>query len=143
MSASTTRPVRSLRPYVAMDFGPAAEMLAREGIAPDAMAFARLQTFVLEEDLRVMGFVTLAIAHDVFPSVQHFVVAREYRTPARARFLVKALRRVIRDAGYPKFIVHAERAYLRRLIEWYFRATPYAFDDRRAFYLVTATGGIS
>ena len=129
--------MRSLRAFAPADAPTLAGFLRAEGISDDGMAFRDAPTFVLEEGGQVMGFVTLRMAHEIFPELVHLVVAREHRVLPRVRFLARALRRLVRDAGYPRLIVPAETAPIRRLVEYYFRAFPYALDDHLAYYLVT------
>lgn len=128
--------MRCVRLATEADHGVLAGFLSVEDIPADEMAFHDKPTFVLEEDGVVMGFVTLGLAHGVYPEVVHFVIGRPYRTPQRLRFFMRALRRVVRDAGSPRLIFHACQPHLRRLIEYYFKAEPYALTDERAYYLV-------
>lgn len=128
--------MRSLRPFVTADGPILATFLRAEGLAADDMAFDTHTTYVLEEEGVVMGFATLAVAHGL-PTLAHFFVARAYRTPARARFLARAVRTLAREAGYARMIVHGCSDPVRRVVEYYFRARPYAFDDGCAYYLVT------
>ena len=130
--------MKTLRPFVLADAPLLAAFLRAEGLAPHEMAFDTLPTFVLEEGGVVMGFVTLGVAHDVFPQVVHMVIARAHRNAARARFLMRATCALARAAGSRRLILHACQPYVRRLIEWYFRAMPYALTDERAYYVVTA-----
>lgn len=129
--------MRTLRPAVPVDAPTLAALLRAEGLPDDAMAFARWQTYVMEEGGAVMGFLTLATAHGL-PMLVHFVLGRVHRTPPRVRFLVCALRLLVREAGFASLIVHACGPRERRLIEYYWRAWPYALDHDRAWYRVPA-----
>lgn len=129
--------MRSLRPFVAADASTLTAFMAAEGIAADKVLAATSPTFVLDEEGVVMGFFTLTMAHAV-PHLVHFVIARAYRTAARARFLARAVRFLVRESGFPRWIMHARHARERRLIEYFWRTQPYALTDDRAFYVVTA-----
>ena len=129
--------MRALRPSVATDAPVLAALLRAEGIPDDEMVFAVQPTYVLEEGGAVIGFVTLGIAYGLWPEVVHLVIDRAHRNAARARFLGKTLRILVRESGAARLVMHACEPASRRLIEYYFRVMPYAYTDTRAYYIVT------
>jgi len=111
-------------------------MLEVEGINKQGMMHNEYETFVLDEDGVIKGFFTIKEEHG-FPSLQHLVIDRKYRSPSIAREIHKMLRAMIKIKGFKKAIVHAKKEYQRTIIEYCFKVKPYSIEkNKTAWYLV-------
>jgi hypothetical protein len=89
-------------------------------------------TFILEDD-GMKGFFTLKF--ETPPSLRYFYVKKNYRNAKHSRFLIKAVKQIIEDFGFNKFVIVVEKTYLKKIVEHYFKIKPYADDGKFSFYL--------
>ena len=114
------------------------EMLLTEGLLETELpqkGYESYDTFVLDDDGKVKGFFSIKNEWG-FPSIEYFCAKREYRSPALARELTRAFTWVIKINRFPKAIIHATKAPIRKCIEYYWKIKPYAFKNDKAWYLV-------
>lgn len=125
-----------LRPYRDSDNETITAMLTAEGIEQDRMRHKHFETHVLENG-EILGFFTIREERGV-PSLQHFCIKKKYRSNKNARLLAKFFKAVVMRKGSLFAIVHAVRnkPCLKRLIEFYFKAKPYAETENKFWYLV-------
>jgi hypothetical protein len=92
------------------------EKLIREDMGDKPFGRMRTcQTYVLE-DGDIMGFFTYF--NYKVPVLQHFFIAKKYRSPGRARELIKGFTDMVK--GYI-IIQKVEEDYLKRIVKYYFR----------------------
>ena len=129
-----------IRPYTADDGKFLGEMLLAEGLEPEEMEFATKETYVAEDNGKIVGFYSYKIEHDIFPHLQHYCVNQDSRdgTLDIARILIRDFRRRIKSLGYQKAIINSPKCKrkISRLIQWYFKINPYSADDEHKFFYV-------
>lgn len=125
-----------LRLYKETDDTELKEMLAVEGVEREEMSYNKLQTYVLE-DKEILGFFSIKTEWD-FPSLQHFIIKQNHRSPKIARALIRFFVAIIRLKGLKKAIIHVseDKRYLNKFVRYYFHVKPYSFRDDRNWYLV-------
>lgn|SRR5574343_85153 len=112
------------------------KMLAAEDIPCSETSFMDNPTFICENDNgKIIGFFTIGEEHG-FPSIRHFCVSREYRSAVNARILAKEMVEVLKKIKPMKILAHAKKEYLQKIIEYYFKAKPYAVADDYNYYLI-------
>jgi hypothetical protein len=123
-----------IRAYQKTDVDALAAMLASEGIEADRMQHGHFSTYCAEKNGEIVGFFTLRKEWGI-PSLQHFYVVPSRRDGKVSREMMKAIKRMV--CGN-RIIVHAVKGkeWLKRLIEGYFRATPYGETNDKYWYLV-------
>ncbi len=109
-------------------------MLLNENIPVQEYRYNEYPTWVLDED-GVKGFFTVKTAWG-FPAIQHFCVGKEYRSMGNARKLIKAVKDIVCELGFKKMLLHSDKPYLHKMIEYYFKTKSYKEIDKRKFYLV-------
>lgn len=109
-------------------------MLGSEGIETDRMQHGHFKTYCAEENGVIVGFFTLRKEWGI-PSLQHFYVVPSHRDGKVSRQMMRAIRR---QMGSSSLIVHVVKGkdWLKRLVEGYFRATPYGETSDKYWYLV-------
>lgn len=115
------------------------KMLEAEGLQQEGHFHTRKNnfTFILEDEMdRIQGFFTLNFV-DSYINLQHFCVAREFRTVKMAAKLIRCVRDVVKKLGYNKMIVHGKGERINKVISWYFKTKPYkTAEDGALLYLV-------
>ena len=135
----------TLRPYKEEDAGPLAEMLSKEGITSDRMAYKLedFHTFVATNDGKIVGFFTLKKIRDVY-LLQHFCLDRDHRGYRNFSALNKFLEAVlILQFRKRHFIISigSERDRIKKLIRHRYRTNPYEEKDGQSNYFVKIHGG--
>ena len=129
-----------IRPYIADDGKFLGEMLLAEGLESNEMSYVKGETFVAEENRKIVGFYTYKIEHDIFPHLQHYCVSQDNRdgTLDIARVLIRDFRRRMKSLGYQKVFINSPKCKrkISRLIQWYFKANPHSADNEHKFFLV-------
>lgn len=125
-----------IRRYEEKDDRELKEMLAVEGINEDEMFYKNPEadTFVLDKN-GIKGFFTIRKTYG-FPSLQHFATKRQFRSASLARELAGGLKLIIKLNGLKKMIIHAKEGYLRKVVEYYFKAKPYSVKGETSWYIV-------
>lgn len=116
------------------------KMLETEGLEQEKHFHTRKNnfTFILEDEMdRIQGFFTLNFING-YIHLQHFCVAREFRSLQVTVKLFKCVRDIVKKIGYSKMIVHCKGERLNKLISWIFRAKPRKVtEDGILLYLVS------
>ena len=123
-----------IRPYDLQDDVCLSSMLTQEGIAPDKMRHRDHPTWCAEENGEVVGFYTVRLSEPA-PYLQHFCVKAGSRYGRVSRELMQHLKLFL---DYRPFTVHVKKGKdkLKRGVEAYFRAKPYAETEDRFWYFV-------
>lgn len=129
--------ILTLRRYKETDDAELKEMLKAEDVKEEDMSYDNLETYILEDD-EILGFFSIKTEWD-FPSLQHFVIKQNNRSPKVARALIRFFVAIIKLKGIKKAIIHVSenKKYLNKFVRYFFRVQPYAFRDDRNWYLVT------
>lgn len=110
------------------------KMLANEGEISSCNYINERNTYVLIH-WKIIGFFTYKFEHGL-PSLRHFLVKDGYKSMATGRFLIKAYCELMRELGYTKSIIAIKKYYLCRMVEYFFKKKPYAFENGMYFFLV-------
>lgn len=95
------------------------------------------ESFVVENG-EIWGFFTIAEAHG-FPMLQHFCSAKDKRTPALSRAMMRAFRHIISSHYHSKKALLSApkgREHIKTVIEYYYKTTPYGESPDNFWYLV-------
>jgi len=128
-----------IRHYTADDGRVLGTMLAAEGYKPEDMGFASHETWVYD-DSEIKGFFTYRFEHS-YPFIIHFCVDRSQRGSWVAKNLVDRFMHEVRDYKEALINVPLIRTDIQRIVEGYFKTTPYAIKDGYAFYKVEVGNG--
>ena len=128
-----------IRPYTADDGRYLGAMLATEGYKPDEMGFASHETWVYD-DGEIKGFFTYRFSHGL-PYIVHFCVNRSHRGMWVGKNLINKFMHEVRDYDEALINVPLIRTDIQRIVEGYFKTTPYAIKDGYAFYKVEVGNG--
>lgn len=123
-----------LRPYTADDGRLLGTMLAMEGYSPEDFGFNAHETWVYD-DGEVKGFFTWRLEHN-YPYIVHFCVDNSHRGSWVAKNMIDKFMDLVRDYKEVLINVPLKRTDIQRIVEGYFKTTPYAVKDGYAFYSV-------
>jgi hypothetical protein len=115
-----------MRQYKDSDYEWLKDMLLKEGIKEEEMGFDKHLTFIVGK-----SFFTLK-SDKGFLHLVHFCVDRKYRSVETMRTLLKAINEVV----VGKLIIHSNKEYLNKVIEYYYKEKPYESENGINFYLV-------
>lgn len=126
-----------IRPFKEEDDAPLSAMLESEGIDVHRRQHKTFDTYCVEEKGEIIGFFTLREEWGI-PSLQHFYVIPSRRDGKTSREMMRVIKRLTEGN---RLIIHAVKGkeWLKKLIEGYFRASPYGETEDKYWYLVEVT----
>lgn len=125
------------RLYEPKDYEEIKSLLMSEGIPEDEIAFDTFLTIAIEgKNGELKGFYSLKRDYNI-PHLQHLYIKKEYRTPDLARKTIMNIMLSVKRMGFDRFIMHADKPYIAKLIEYYFKGIkPYAIKDGEKWYVM-------
>lgn len=118
--------IRQMKPE---DFEKIVQMMKEEGCTEPLDFMNKDNTYVMED----VGFFNYKFEHG-FPSLRHFCIRKDKRNSNNARQLFRFYRDLMKDFKWS--IINADKEYVCKIIEKYFKVKPYAQKDNTYFYLV-------
>ncbi len=132
-----------LRSYHKDDSQSCFDILAAKGLKPEGMQYGGddVETHVLENDKKVVGFFTLTPLRKVY-ALRHFCV--EKPNLHHTKLLERFMRLILLKKGCPILIIGVESGNerLKRAIELQYNTRPYAEKDGHSFYSVNVLEGV-
>lgn len=123
-----------IRLYLVDDGKILGEMLLEEGIEPDDMGFAKHETYIYD-DGEIKGFYTMRFEHGL-PYIIHFCVGKKWRDTRIVRAMIRDFAERFRRYGTAILNVPEKRDDIQKIVEWFFKAKPYACKEGHLFYKV-------
>lgn len=112
------------------EFPEASQMLAAEGENYAYSYLSPSNTFVFDDN-GMKGFFTIRVENNT-PSIRHFLVKKEFRNIKNSFNLMRICKQFMKDIGFKKIFIVVKKKRLMKLIEYFFRVSPY--DKKHGFY---------
>lgn len=109
------------------------EMMKTEGVT-DSLDFMNSDNTIVLEDEEIIGLLNWKFEQG-YPSLRHFCFKRGKRKLEYIRLMLNLFKMMVKNWGYSKMIVNADKPYLCKLIEYYFKTKSYGNDENTYFYL--------